>query len=325
MVDSNDHITKKTGLTPSVSLSKSGASFAAANGSISEVGNGFYKIQLNADDTNKEGDLAYHITASGADDTSFVDYVQLNTIDDVETNIRMIWNSIKNQGAIFTALMDKLGLIEKNKGLTKPDVEDAINKGIKGIEFPKAQELTIPPFPEIKDYSNHLNEIFQSLQSLSTEFSSNKSVAVKVNTVKIENMMNQLSSKIENLPKYDSNFSSIQTLISETIGKAEASIKADNSNVSNEVKVSRQSMMNELTKLQQVFSRFDSLMTKIVIFNKKLEDLDINDKSLIKAKNAIHDEILKMNHLVNTLAIINKVSSQKEKDNALLLAFGGKR
>jgi hypothetical protein len=71
MIDSADHFSKKTGLTVTVNISKDGGSFAAAGGTVSEVANGWYKVALNTTDTNTLGDLAFHCTATGADDTDF--------------------------------------------------------------------------------------------------------------------------------------------------------------------------------------------------------------------------------------------------------------
>lgn len=69
MVDSSDHITGKTGLTPTVTISKNGASFAGVNGAVSEVGLGLYKIAGNATDSNTVGELWIHATGTGADPT----------------------------------------------------------------------------------------------------------------------------------------------------------------------------------------------------------------------------------------------------------------
>lgn len=67
MADTSDHITGLTGLTPTVTLSKNGGSFAAAEGAVSEVGNGWYALAGNATDRNTEGALIIHATAAGAD------------------------------------------------------------------------------------------------------------------------------------------------------------------------------------------------------------------------------------------------------------------
>ena len=67
MVDSADHIAGKTGLSPTVTLSKNGAAFASPAGAVSEIGSGWYKVAGNATDSNTLGDLLLHATATGAD------------------------------------------------------------------------------------------------------------------------------------------------------------------------------------------------------------------------------------------------------------------
>lgn len=67
MADATDHITGKTGLTPTVTLSKNGAAFGAAAGAVSEIGNGWYALAGNATDRGTLGELAVHAEAAGAD------------------------------------------------------------------------------------------------------------------------------------------------------------------------------------------------------------------------------------------------------------------
>jgi hypothetical protein len=69
MVDSTDHVTPKTGLTPTVTLSKAGGSFASPAGAVSEIGNGWYKVAGNATDTATLGSLILHATGTAADPT----------------------------------------------------------------------------------------------------------------------------------------------------------------------------------------------------------------------------------------------------------------
>ena len=75
LVDSADHITGKTGLTLTVTLSKDGAAFAAMGGTVTEISSGWYKLALNTTDTGTLGDLAIHATATGADPTDVADQV----------------------------------------------------------------------------------------------------------------------------------------------------------------------------------------------------------------------------------------------------------
>src|SRR5574337_1467581 len=67
LIDSADHISPKTGLTPTVTISKSGGSFAAPAGTVSEIANGWYKVAGNATDTATLGPLILHATSAGAD------------------------------------------------------------------------------------------------------------------------------------------------------------------------------------------------------------------------------------------------------------------
>lgn len=67
MVDAIDHLTGKTGLSPAVTFSKNGATFASPSGSVSEIGNGWYQVAGHASDSSTLGPLALHATASGAD------------------------------------------------------------------------------------------------------------------------------------------------------------------------------------------------------------------------------------------------------------------
>lgn len=67
MIDSSDHISPKTGLSPTVTISKAGGSFATPAGAVSEIGSGWYKVAGNATDTATLGPLLLHATASGAD------------------------------------------------------------------------------------------------------------------------------------------------------------------------------------------------------------------------------------------------------------------
>lgn len=66
MVDSGDHLTGKTGLTPDVEISKNGGAFAAPAGAVSEIGSGWYKVAGNAADTGTLGVLALRATDPGA-------------------------------------------------------------------------------------------------------------------------------------------------------------------------------------------------------------------------------------------------------------------
>ena len=71
MIDSTDHISGKTGLTPTVKISKNGAAGVSPSGAVSAVDAtnmpGWYQLAANATDANTGGALILHATATGAD------------------------------------------------------------------------------------------------------------------------------------------------------------------------------------------------------------------------------------------------------------------
>lgn len=90
MIDSSDHISLKTGADPVVNLNKDAGSWAAAAGTVTEIGNGWYSIALTTADTDTLGDLGFYITGTGADDTDFCDQVTANLLDDLAAGITFI-------------------------------------------------------------------------------------------------------------------------------------------------------------------------------------------------------------------------------------------
>lgn len=85
LLDSSDHLTGKTGLAPTVTLSKSGGAFAAPAGAVSELGSGWYKVAGNATDTNTLGPLILHATAAGADPSDEVYQVVMPVLTGFQT------------------------------------------------------------------------------------------------------------------------------------------------------------------------------------------------------------------------------------------------
>jgi hypothetical protein len=77
-----DHITGKTGLTLTITASKAGAAFGSITPTVTELVNGWYALALTASHTDTLGDLAFHITASGADPTDLVLQVRANVLGD---------------------------------------------------------------------------------------------------------------------------------------------------------------------------------------------------------------------------------------------------
>jgi hypothetical protein len=69
LTDSTDHITGKTGLSPTVTIRKVGGSFASPAGAVTEIASGWYQVAGNATDSNTLGPLLLHATGTGADPT----------------------------------------------------------------------------------------------------------------------------------------------------------------------------------------------------------------------------------------------------------------
>lgn len=72
LVAEADHITGLTGATLTVTASKDGAAFAAITPTVTERGSGWYSLALTGTDTDTLGDLAIHVTATGADPCDLV-------------------------------------------------------------------------------------------------------------------------------------------------------------------------------------------------------------------------------------------------------------
>jgi hypothetical protein len=66
MASSTDHITGVTGLSPTVTVQKSGI-FGAASGAVTELGNGWYQLAGHATDRDTLGELVIHAEGTGAD------------------------------------------------------------------------------------------------------------------------------------------------------------------------------------------------------------------------------------------------------------------
>lgn len=67
MTDSTDHVTGKASLTLTITASKDGGAFASISPTVTERGSGWYSLALTASHTDTLGDLALHVTATGAD------------------------------------------------------------------------------------------------------------------------------------------------------------------------------------------------------------------------------------------------------------------
>lgn len=105
MVDSTDHVSAKTGLSPTVTISKAGGSFASPSGAVTEIGSGWYKVAGNATDSGTLGPLALHATATGADPTdSLYEVVAHDVQDAVHLGLSCLPNTaVTTNGSLLTS------------------------------------------------------------------------------------------------------------------------------------------------------------------------------------------------------------------------------
>jgi len=141
LADLSDHITGKTGLTPTVTISKNGGAFAAAAGAVTEIGNGWYSLAGNATDRETLGELLIHAEASGADPFDgqycIVDFnpfifkppVSLSAAD-VSGNVPVDVSAIQSGLATGTNVSD-----------AQTAIISAVNAATPEIDFPTAVEI----------------------------------------------------------------------------------------------------------------------------------------------------------------------------------------
>jgi hypothetical protein len=96
MVDSTNHVIGKTGLSPTVTLSKNGAAFASPAGAVSELANGWYQVAANATDSYTIGSLTLHAEGTAADPTD----VQFSIVANLESDTFSLANGTEGFVAI---------------------------------------------------------------------------------------------------------------------------------------------------------------------------------------------------------------------------------
>jgi len=85
MIDSADHIAGKAGLTLTITASKNGAAFANITPTVTDRGSGWYNLALTTSHTDTLGDLAIHVTGTGADPVDISLQVFARVSDDLAT------------------------------------------------------------------------------------------------------------------------------------------------------------------------------------------------------------------------------------------------
>ncbi len=128
MVSSSDHVTPLNGLTLEISRSKNGGAFANCSGSVNELGNGFYCINLSSVDVDTYGPLVIVAKAAGADpfitERQIVHHNPYAMLIDSASIVGAIKNSTgwtENNGFSFQEVIrllfaDRLGKVRQKAG-----------------------------------------------------------------------------------------------------------------------------------------------------------------------------------------------------------------
>jgi len=95
MADSADHISGKSGLTLTITASKDGAAFATITPTVTDRGDGWYKIALTTSHTDTLGDLALIVSGGTGSDTSNV-------------LMQVIYDSLTSEHALESTAADAL-------------------------------------------------------------------------------------------------------------------------------------------------------------------------------------------------------------------------
>lgn len=125
LVDSTDHVTGQTGLTPTVTLSKAGGAFASPAGAVTEIANGWYKVAGNATDTGTLGPLILHATGTAADPVDILyGVVAFDPQDSVRAGLTALPNAAAGANTGLPVVGTQLPLALGANGNVKSDVRD---------------------------------------------------------------------------------------------------------------------------------------------------------------------------------------------------------
>ena len=102
VTSSTDHLSGITGGSPTVTISKNGAAFAAPSGAVGEVGNGWYTLTPGGADVTTNGILLLHATASGADPSDLkCQVVAFNPYDAAALGLSRLDAAVSSRMATF--------------------------------------------------------------------------------------------------------------------------------------------------------------------------------------------------------------------------------
>lgn len=173
MVDVADHITGKTGLSPTVQISKADGGFANIAGTVAEVGYGWYEASLTAADVNTLGSLKFSITATGADPTDFEDTVVAVVSGKLGISYRTVpadaYGSIEEADDYFATRLNvqtwtdetddnkRRALIEACRLLDTLNYQGDKTDANQKLEFPRGGDTEIPAFVKEASFEIAIN------------------------------------------------------------------------------------------------------------------------------------------------------------------------
>ena len=132
LIDSADHVTGKTGVSPTVTISKAGAAFGAVGGTVTEVSSGWYKVAYTTTDTNTLGELAVHVTGASCDPTDFVDQVSTRLADDLAFPATSGRSMVVDAAGLVDANTVKVGPTGSGTAQTARDIGNAVPAAVAG-------------------------------------------------------------------------------------------------------------------------------------------------------------------------------------------------
>jgi hypothetical protein len=123
LVLSSDHITGATGVTPTVTIRKTGGSFATPFGAVTEIGSGQYQVAPNTVDSNTLGPLLLHAEATGCDPTDETFFVvNYNPTSFTPTTVPASIGSYTGRSIVDSAAAE-LGVKAQGQSLSPSDAE----------------------------------------------------------------------------------------------------------------------------------------------------------------------------------------------------------
>jgi hypothetical protein len=194
ITSSTDSKTGLVGATLTITISKDGGAFGSITPTVTDRGNGWYNLALTSTHTDTVGDLAFHITASGADPTDFLSLVgpvdaNALTVND-KTGYALTQTFPANFGSFSLDGTGRVILQPTQTGVTIPNVTNLTNLPVAPVNFLTASAIATSALNGKGDWA-------PSTTALSTIFWTNTRAA------KIDNLdvpVSAVKTKTDNLP-----------------------------------------------------------------------------------------------------------------------------